>query len=466
MSEPAPQDEPFFFNGINGLTGEPLLAPMSAEELAELVAPEPLREHSGLLEGSKSFGLGFGLDPTNLQDAGWTVVFAHDESEPVRAALEPLIEHRRTSGAEVRVLTAEAGEDFSAFLTRQGVYPGEIEPECVGYYLMIVGSPASIDWEFQYHASIEYAVGRLALDTPEEYATYVASVIAAEREETSTRPRHIAYWGPRHDRATQLSHDELLQPLIKGEAREGFKPKPPLASQLKWESSTYLDEDATKANFVGALEQRPALLLTASHGIGGFVPGSDDQRARQGALLSADWDGPGSLRPKDYVAASDLADTLELDGLIAFHFACYGAGTPQRDCFRHRDGREPKLIADPQFVAALPKRMLAHPKGSALAVIGHVDRAWGSSFVDGSGRHIGPFRNTLGNLMTGKPVGMAVKGFSERYAMLSNIVADMLEKRGFGRDIPARDLAKAWLGRNDAQNFVVLGDPYVTLRLT
>lgn len=97
-------------------------------------------------------------------------------------------------------------------------------------------------------------------------------------------------------------------------------------------------------------------------------------------------------------------------------------------------------------------------------MIGHVDRAWGSSFHDESGRHLGPVRNMLGHLMLGKPVGFAVAGFNERYAVLSNQVASLLEQRGFGREIDRAKLSRAWLQRNDAQNYVVLGDPAVRAR--
>lgn len=454
------ESEHYVFNGINGLTGEPLLPPMKPEELAELFEP---RRSGG--PKAKSFGLGFGMEPAQLDSVGWTIVFAQDESEDVRAALEPLIEHRRANGGIVRVLTAKPDEAFATFMDRHGVYPGEVTPENIGYYLLIVGPPERIGWEFQFHADIEYAVGRLSFSTPDEYAHYAASVIKAETEAAFARDKHVIYWGPRHDRATELSHDELLKPLIEGEAHVGRKPRPAIATQLKWDSNDFLDGEATKANFLAALERRPALLFTASHGIGGFRAGTEDQLARQGALLSADWGGPGSMAPTDYVAAADIPDELQLGGMIAFHFACYGGGTPERDSFRHRDGRQPPRLAKPPFVAALPMRMLAHPKGSALAVIAHVDRAWGSSFHDSSGRHIGPFRTALGLMMSGQAVGHAVKNFNDRYAVLSNQVTHLLERQGFGEEIDASELARAWLGRNDAQNYVVLGDPFAKLSL-
>jgi hypothetical protein len=73
-----------------------------------------------------------------------------------------------------------------------------------------------------------------------------------------------------------------------------------------------------------------------------------------------------------------LGDSPALRGMLAFFFACYGAGTPRQDDFAHLATGAPVEIAPHGFLARLPQQLL---KRGALAVVGHVERAWGCSFV-------------------------------------------------------------------------------------
>jgi len=130
-----------------------------------------------------------------------------------------------------------------------------------------------------------------------------------------------------------------------------------------------------------------------------------------------------------------------------------------------RAGDLPPLAPQP-FVAALPRRLLTHPKGSALAVIGHIDRAWGFSIQapNTTGAQIGPFRDSLGYILSGSPVGYALaQQFGARFATLSTMLLSAVSPTAPTQSND-RDLVRYWLERNDAQNYVMLGDPAVRVR--
>jgi hypothetical protein len=354
-------------------------------------------------------------------------------------------------------------DSFREWLCRHDVAPGDTEWEKVPFYLLIVGSPGSIPFEFQYLLDVQYAVGRIDFDTAEEYAAYVRSVLSYEQAEEKLAAREVVYWGPNHagDIATELSTECLLGALSANDSNC-------IATKRRFRKTAHLREKGTKTNLAETLHRPasavpPALLFAAAHGLS-WARGTPEHVSAQGALLGQEWELYDAVTPNHCLAASDIGPTARVHGMIAFMFACFGAGTPAFDSYRTRRADPLATIADRPFTAPLPRRLLGHPAGGALAVIGHVDRAWGFSIQPrGFTPKIGRFRNCIEVLLRGLPAGLATTDFSQRYAMLSTNLLAHLDSAP-ANDQTDREIAWAWIERNDSQNYVLLGDPAARLR--
>lgn len=478
------EEDLLFFNGINGSTGDYLLPPLTAEQVSRIAQgeefdPEDLEDIQlkKRQKEERDFAVIEGVDPKNLAETGWGVIFAYNADPAIREALSELLEHRKRQATQKKekyyqeytgVRGYRPGESKNQFLSRQGLGPGPADPDKMPYYLLIVGDPVTIPYRFQSQLSVQYAVGRIYFDTLQEYAQYAHSVVEAETSNLSLSPS-AAFFGVCNpgDGATNLSTQDLIMPLSEWVVEE----------HPNWDVKTILKEEATKARLGQLLggSETPSLLFTASHGMG-FKNGDPRQLPHQGALLCQDWPGPQQWRqpiPEDfYFSADDISEDARLLGLIAFHFACYGAGCPQKDEF---DGHKKSLserpdIAPYPFLARLPQKLLSHPKGGVLAVIGHVDRAWGCSFswsdIRGSSadrRQIAVFQSSVKRLLEGHPVGSAVEYFDERYAEISSDLSIELEEIKFGATANNQSLAGMWTANNDARNYAIIGDPAVRL---
>lgn len=462
-----------YFNGINGATGGYSLPPMTSKQLSDgilgILPDDDTKALNSWYQTTTvgNYGLMEGYDPDKLQDTGWGILFPVNVDPAIIDALKPLMEWRKQqAGERYKEYSGAAGvrpnDTKSSWLARQGLPNfGPVDPTLIPYYLLLVGGPTQIDYRFQSLLDVQYAVGRIAFDTPTEYANYAQSVVEAEKKQLKLQ-RKMTFFGAANpdDPATNLSAQHLVQPLL--EYLDGRK----IEGQSPWALDAVVRDEARKQRLADLLggPHTPALLFTATHGMG-FPIGDPRQLRHQGALLCQDWSGPRKWKepiPEDfYFSADDLASDAKLWGAIAFLFACYGAGTPQYDEFARQAFKDQRAqIAPSPFISRLPQRMLAHPKGGALAVIGHVERAWGYSFVWGKNRSLTAFESTLYALLSGSRIGHAFNDFNVRYGEFSTELTQTLDDAQW-MPVDPNELAGKWTANNDSKNYVLLGDPAV-----
>jgi hypothetical protein len=462
--------------GVDAQTGRPLsgiddatVARLAGERLPkeELQAGEKRADPA-----LSSFGVKNEADPRKLAEAGWGVIFAAGEdSGPLKEALAPLLARRKE----------DAGELFKVFEGAQGVQPGEsaeawlarhrvgldiVDPELgVPYYLLIVASAEAIPMSFQYTLDIFWAVGRIHFDRKEDYAAYAQGVVDYERAaQPPQRRKRALLFATEHpfDPATTMLARDVARPFIEGSATVK-----PLGKRQRFQVDSVIGDDATKARLTQILAADdeanpvPALLFSGTHGMA-FNAEDARQSDCQGALVCQDWEGFGSISEKHWFSAADLPSRARLAGMIHFLFACYGGGWEKFDTFRDGPGGQARQIAQSPRLAKLPTGMLAR---GALAVLAHVDRAWAYSFKTSAGHTQSTgMREVLASLMQGFRIGHATDQFNVKWAALAVPLADAL--RDFDRTKTAdRELARRWIARDDARNYMILGDPAVRLRV-
>lgn len=132
------------------------------------------------------------------------------------------------------------------------------------------------------------------------------------------------------------------------------------------------------------------------------------------------------------------------DAMIAVLDASYTAGTTA------------ETAGEPFAVPAAPRRLLAHPGGSALAVVGRVGRCWGPA-----DERQALLRGLEADVRAGRPIGDGVRQLKGRYAELQVRLEELRRKADFGAPVDARELAGLWRERNDVRGLVVLGDPAI-----
>ncbi len=477
-------DDLIAFNGIDATTGEYLVNPIDHSDASRIAIESPQDKNlANAISVSKSqaearhLGGAFDIKLEDITQAGWAIIFHTDEDQAVKDALAPLIDHRRQQIGDdniVKILEYRDGEQVIPWLARHRIKFGLVEPDKVPYYILIVGGPERIPFAFGQALDVVYAVGRLHFNDAGLYRRYVESALEYEKAVRVPNSKEIVFWGPRNknDKPTKLSSEHLIKPLALGlDGKKSAVERAAKFAKVAYTARLLEPEKSTKENLLGVFNpvagtSGPCLLFTASHGIG-WPNGHESQLGAQGALLCQDFPGRGlgPLKSDHYFAGADLPKEARVHGLVCFHFACFSAGTPEADRFAYQPGASPQALAPNPFFSALPQALLSHPNGAALGVIGHVERAWQNSIITaGAGSQLLPFENAIGFIADGQPLGWALKEFNEVFAASSVNLTNVLRDKDGGLDVSDRKIAELWLERNDAEGYVLMGDPAVHIR--
>src|ERR1700722_16078243 len=162
---------------VHAPTGKPASA-IPPESLPHLTSDLPGAEQRSIdsthLGTDSSVG-----DPDDLTQTGWCILFASDADPAIKAQLQPLIDLRRKQvnddhlfqifeGNDSGVRPSQTADDWAEY---RGVsLTAKVDPTAgVPYYVLLVGHPDRISFEFQNLLKMQWAVGRLAFDNIEDY---------------------------------------------------------------------------------------------------------------------------------------------------------------------------------------------------------------------------------------------------------------------------------------------------------
>lgn len=403
--------------------------------------------------------------------AGWSFLVADQDprKSAIIEALAPLARARGMANPDQPLLFTSAGpDDWQAWLTEQ-YYALDLKGEKVPGYVLIVGGPDRVPFGFQSLLDTVASVGRLDFDKVEDLAAYAGKLLRLEAAPAPVVEREALFFatdaGP--EDPTFFSRKYMAEPLAAH-----------VRQQHKVKTTEIVGDDATKAKLLAALRQSKAgLVYTASHGLGAVEETQVTQQRYNGAICCQDEGGPLTL--DQLFSADDVPSDPFLEGAVVFQFACYGYGTPAQSEYAHwmpETWGKTARNATSDFVAALPKRLLSHPRGP-IAFVGHLDTAFLHGFADASQPHtvdrwharIAPFKRAVDQLLGVQPSGLAMEGINERYsicnAMLTN-VSDRIQRGTMTWTEEAKlNFMDTWITRGDAQNYLIFGDPAASLRL-
>jgi hypothetical protein len=407
-------------------------------------------------------------DVGDPREAGWTFLVA--ENDPRRASIveimKPLAVHRGMKDPSAPLIFGGEADDRWGDWLQDKYWAAELEGSKAPAYVLLVGDPARLPFRLQSLMDTVANVGRLDFDSPTDLEAYVKKVVRLETAPDPAVKREVIVFatdgGPNDP--THYSRQHMAEPLSNH-----------IQETLGFRVTSLIAADASKTKLQAALEaSQPALVYTASHGLGQTGRPLAEQKRFNGALCCQ---SSGPLTLNELFCAEDVPSNRPfLEGAVFFQFACFGGGTPAQSDYTHWLEGVPENYADEDFVAALPKRLLAHPRGP-VAFVGHLDTAWMHGFTDAASPDIlerwhnrmAPFVHAIDEILSVQPAALGMQMMNDRYTTTNAILSGTYDRQRRGTltwtDELAARFIDTWIIRSDAQNYMVLGDPAARLRI-
>jgi len=411
------------------------------------------------------------VDRGDPKGAGWTFLVA--DKDPRKnayiEALAPLAKARGMDNPKAPLLFDGSDPDGWADWMTDHYYALDLSGKKVPAYVLIVGGPDQVPFGFQSLMDGVASVGRVDFGSIEDLDAYTKKLLRLEAARAPVVERETLFFatdGGTED-PTYFSRKYMAEPLAAH-----------VRQDIKLKTTEIVGDKATKANLVAALKKtKAALVYTASHGLGATSESQAVQEKFNGAIC-CQTNGPLTL--DELFSADDVPSNEPMcEGAVFFQFACYGYGTPAQSEYAHwlpeSWGKAQPAVPN-DFVAALPKKLLANPKGP-IAFIGHLDTAFLHGFADVRNPHtidrwhtrIAPFKMAVDQLLGVQPSGLAMERINERYAMCNAMLTNTSDRVQRGTmqwtEENMGTFLDTWITRGDAQNYLVFGDPAARLRI-
>lgn len=444
------------FDGIDMATGRPTISAISPSALGRkiLSRQQDAMWRPATKDEDKETERGVPKD--------WALVCRPDLDPEIRDRLNPLIMKRNG-----RVLPY-TGELDTITWAKNLNDVGVDAPES-NMYLLLIGSPKDIPFDFEKILTPQHAVGRLYLPNADAYSRYVQTLLTYEDDDTSTGicRRHVEFFATDDTPATLSSTEKLVKPLMQS------------VINLKAEKYQVVSRLGDEATLIGVLDRfrsykdagAPAITFLASHGAevsGELRPAYQGSWVPQGAPALGREALPKEAREHYLTGEAFASGELSPHGSILFNFSCFGAGLHQEFTLRNlilEDTIEPD---DPNpLVSSLSHWLLSNDR-PALAYISTLDRT--SNVFSLLPNGIRPFRKMISLILKGTQIGIACQLFWEESATLMQGANQLLESAIQSGEKPetlpkkeAEALGLNWTMAYELDNFVIEGDPAAQL---